>query len=116
MNYLDFVEKCRQIVETHDQKLAEGYELKPFTLGTGGVPRNHAKIEYVEQLQEYRYDTSRNGEAWSSETIVLCKDTGLEDKLGRKIYQTFQGKMFTWEYQPGDPANFDDGWFSEPEL
>lgn len=116
MQYTEFVEQCRKIVATHDEAIAaRGFESKSFRLGTGGEPVNSVGLTYQHQSKEYRYGTSMNGDAYSSETVVLCKEIGT-DKMGHTIYKTADEICFVWHETEGDPSSFDWGRFAPPEI
>jgi hypothetical protein len=101
-----------------DLKVTEGYEHISFTTNSGGLPAIKVEFtdEVISRLEEPKYNTPANGMAYSSETVILCKNTGIKDKNDRLIYVTPNDVTFVYAYSGGSPYCFDSASFRSPNI
>jgi len=104
--------EARKILNIPD--IVGEYSNKSFSCGSGGSPTNKAGVPEVHRADDFAYNTTANGAAYSGEVVVLCKDTGATDAEGNTIYVTPNGIVFVFEYYPGSAASFDGGCLREP--
>jgi len=92
------------------------FENKSFTCSSGGAPSNGVGVPEVHREETFAYRTTANGDAYSGEVVILCRETGAKDSNGKKIYVTPEGVTFVFRYWSGSPSCFDGGVLESPKL
>jgi hypothetical protein len=114
MQLQELQEQARKILALQSDN--SDYELVSFRTYSGGIPRNKCKVETQRDSETFEYETQMCGDAYSAESIIMCRDTGTVDSNERNIYQTPSGQVFVFIYTPGSPSSFDSGIFDDPTF
>lgn len=101
-------------------KKIEMKEMKEITFSsnTGGCPvyNERLKEDMIECDENYQYDTSQNGSAYSGWIKLACNKTKFVDYRGDSIYVSKSGFVFSNNYRPGTPASFDRTILDTPDI
>lgn len=92
------------------------FENNSFQCRSGGAPSNKVGVPEVHRSECFAYRTTANGNAYSGEVVVLCRDTGAKDANGNKIFITPEGIAFVFYYWFGSPYSFDGGILESPAI
>lgn len=87
-----------------------------FTTTTCGAPENAIGVPELERRNIFRYQTNCNGNAYKGESVVICRDTGMNDVDDEIIYETLCGMRFVYKYTAGSLYSFCKAKFALPSL
>lgn len=104
-----------QLILDIPEKVGE-FTTHEFTTKCSGTPRNLVNLNVAYKTQEFKYNTTANGAAFSGSIGILCRDTGTMDKQGRKIYIDPENTVFVYIYTGSSPESFDYGALVSPTL
>ena len=100
-----------------DIKETDGiFSIHEFRLKSGGAPRNKIGVKEEFRSENFEYNTTANGAAYSGSIGIMCKDSGVRDKRELTIFITPNNTSFVYIFVGSSAERFDWGALAEPEL